>query len=133
MYLACQLVSIIIVHLRKILLQRACPFPENSQNQNNHTVAKSFRRTMNFFFYVGKISSLVKNFHINSIISIRPKDFTYQFILCCQSFFLVSLKFDTTDTADDTTLYSKCDQASDLWQELKLVSKLESDLGDTID
>ena len=29
--------------------------------------------------------------------------------------------------ADDTTLYSKCDQASDLWQQLELVSELESD------
>ena len=28
--------------------------------------------------------------------------------------------------ADDTTLYSKCDQASDLWQQLELASKLES-------
>ena len=34
--------------------------------------------------------------------------------------------------ADDTTLYSKCDQASDLWQELELVSELESDLQDTV-
>ena len=33
--------------------------------------------------------------------------------------------------ADDTTLYSKCDQASDLWQQLELVSELESDLLDT--
>ena len=33
--------------------------------------------------------------------------------------------------ADDTTLYSKCDQASDLRQELELVSELESDLRDT--
>ena len=30
--------------------------------------------------------------------------------------------------ADDTTLYSKCDQASDLWQQLELPSELESDL-----
>ena len=30
--------------------------------------------------------------------------------------------------ADDTTLYSKCDQATDLWQKLKLTSELESDL-----
>ena len=29
---------------------------------------------------------------------------------------------------DDTTLYSKCDQASDLWQQLKLAFELESDL-----
>ena len=30
--------------------------------------------------------------------------------------------------ADDTTLYSKCGQASDLWQQLELASGLESDL-----
>ena len=35
--------------------------------------------------------------------------------------------------ADDTTLYSKCDQASDLWQQLKLSSELECDLRDTVD
>ena len=29
---------------------------------------------------------------------------------------------------DDTTLYSKCDQAFDLWQQLEMVSELESDL-----
>ena len=29
---------------------------------------------------------------------------------------------------NDTTLYSKCDQASDLWQQLKLASELKSDL-----
>ena len=35
--------------------------------------------------------------------------------------------------ADDTTFYSKCDQASDLWQQLELASELESDLQDTVD
>ena len=35
--------------------------------------------------------------------------------------------------ADDTTLYSKCDQSSDLWQQLELASELESDLRDTLD
>ena len=35
--------------------------------------------------------------------------------------------------ADDTSLYSKCDQASDLWQQLELASELESDLRDTVD
>ena len=34
---------------------------------------------------------------------------------------------------DDATLYSKCDQASDLWQQLELASELESDLRDTVD
>ena len=33
--------------------------------------------------------------------------------------------------ADDSTLYSKSDQASDLWRQLELVSELESDLRDT--
>ena len=35
--------------------------------------------------------------------------------------------------ADDSTLYSKCDRASDLWQQLELASELESDLRDTVD
>ena len=34
---------------------------------------------------------------------------------------------------DDTTLYYKCDWASDLWQQLELASELESDLRDTVD
>ena len=33
--------------------------------------------------------------------------------------------------AGDTTLYSKCDQASDMWQQLELASELEPDLQDT--
>ena len=35
--------------------------------------------------------------------------------------------------ADDTTLYSKCDQASDLWQQVEIASEPESDLQDTVD
>ena len=35
--------------------------------------------------------------------------------------------------ADDTTLYSKLDQTSELWQQLELASELESDLEDTED
>ena len=35
--------------------------------------------------------------------------------------------------ADGTTLYSKSDQASDLWQQLELASKHESDLQDSLD
>ena len=38
---------------------------------------------------------------------------------------------DIAICADDTTLYSKCDQASDLWQQLELASELESHLRDT--
>ena len=35
--------------------------------------------------------------------------------------------------ANDTTVHSKCDQASDLWQQLELASEVESDLRDTVD
>ena len=35
--------------------------------------------------------------------------------------------------ADDTILYSNCDQASDLWQQRELASQLGSDLQDTVD
>ena len=34
---------------------------------------------------------------------------------------------------DDTTLYSTCDRASDLWQQLELASELESGVRDTVD
>ena len=34
---------------------------------------------------------------------------------------------------DDTILYSKCDQASDLRQQLELAAKYESDLQDSVD
>ena len=40
---------------------------------------------------------------------------------------------NTAIYADDTTVYSKCDQASDLWQQLELASELESDQRDTVD
>ena len=40
---------------------------------------------------------------------------------------------DTAFYAYDTTLYSKCDQASDMWQQLELASALGSDLRDTVD
>ena len=35
---------------------------------------------------------------------------------------------DVVICVDDTTLYSKCDRASDLWQQLELASELEFDL-----
>ena len=40
---------------------------------------------------------------------------------------------DITIYAVDSTLCSKCDQASDLWQQVELASELESDLRDTVD
>ena len=39
---------------------------------------------------------------------------------------------DNAIYADNTTLYSNSDQASDLWQQLVIASELESDLRDTV-
>ena len=40
---------------------------------------------------------------------------------------------DIAICADDATLYSKCDQVFDLWQQLELAYELESDLQDSVD
>ena len=40
---------------------------------------------------------------------------------------------DISIYADNTTLFSKCDWASDLWQQFELASELESDLRDTVE
>ena len=47
--------------------------------------------------------------------------------------FLMDVICNIAIYADDTTLYCKCDQASDLWQQSDLASKLEFDLWDTVD
>ena len=41
--------------------------------------------------------------------------------------------YDIVFYGDDTTLYSTCDQAFGLWQQLELGSELESDLRDIVD
>ena len=55
-------------------------------------------------------------------------------ILCCALFppYINGLPDDVICSiaiyVDDITLYSKCDQASDLWQQQELASEFESDL-----
>ena len=51
--------------------------------------------------------------------------FSYYILM---TFLMMSI---TAICANDATLYSKYDQASDLWQQLELASELESDLRDT--
>ena len=48
-------------------------------------------------------------------------------------FFYYALMTSITIYADDTTLYCKYDQTSDLWQQLEFAYELESDLRDTVD
>ena len=51
--------------------------------------------------------------------------------------YINELQYDVTCNkaiyADDTTLYCKCNQASDLWQQLELASEFDSDLQDTVE
>ena len=46
-------------------------------------------------------------------------------------FFLDDVICNIAIYGDDTTLYSKCDQASDQWQQLELAYELESGLPGT--
>ena len=48
-------------------------------------------------------------------------------------FLVLHFSYYTLMTFPDDVIYSKCDQASDLWQQLELASELESDLQDIVD
>ena len=52
------------------------------------------------------------------------------FLLCINDFSVIC---DIAICADDTTLCSNFDKASDLWQQLKLAFELESEVQDTVD
>ena len=45
----------------------------------------------------------------------------------------VAIYANNVAICNDTTLYSKCDQASDSWQQLELACELEFDLRDNVD
>ena len=93
---------------------------------------------------VGLISSFVSNRWLQVVVDEKPSQEhpvnTWVFqrsILCCTLFLVynnvlpVDVTCDIGICANDTTLYSKCDQGSDQWQQLELASELESDLWDT--
>ena len=53
------------------------------------------------------------------------------FLVLCLSYYVL-MTFLIMMLPKLFTLYFKCDQTSDLWQQFKLASKLESDLQDTL-
>ena len=63
-----------------------------------------------------------------------PQDYTFPTLFLLDTNDLSdNVICDIAIYADDTTLYFKCDQASDLWQQFDLPSELESDLRDIVD
>ena len=78
-----------------------------------------------------RMGSLHKN--IQLMLEILKAPFLVLHLLLYINDFPDNVICDITVNADNTTLYSKCDLISDLWQQLKLASKLESDLQDTVD
>ena len=65
---------------------------------------------------ISKVSILASKFFLLCFIDL-PDDATCNIVIC----------------ADDFTLYYKCDQGYDLWQQLELASELESDLQGIVD
>ena len=85
-----------------------------------------------YFFFSSWTGSLHKN--IQLVLEFLKTSFlVLHFSYYTLTTFLVMLSVILLSNADDTTLYSKCDQASDQWQQLELASELESDLRDTVD
>ena len=93
---------------------------------------------------VGLISSFVSNRWLQVVVDEKPSQeypvntWVSQRSILCRTLFLVynnvlpvDVTCDIGICANDTTLYSKCDQGSDQWQQLELASELESDLWDT--
>ena len=92
----------------------------------------------------GFISSFLSNRHLQVVLNGKspqeyPVNVGVQGFIVDPKLFLLYINDLPDDVicniaiyADDTTLYSKCDQASDLWQQLELASELESDVGDTV-
>ena len=86
----------------------------NFEKKELKTVVKFKKQTSGETNYSSKSS--YHTFQCKGVISDLPDD-----VIC-----------DIAIYADDATLNSKCDQASDLWQQLELASGLESHLRDTM-
>ena len=64
-------------------------------------------------------------------IQLMQKFLKAPFLVLHFSYYILITFCDIAIYADDTTPFSECNQASDLWQQLELASGLESDLPDT--
>ena len=90
---------------------------------------------------LGLISSFLRNRQLQVVPDGKPsQEYPVNAVVLGPTLFLLYINnlpddviCDIAICADDTTLYSKCDQAFHLWQQLQLASELESDLQDTVD
>ena len=84
-----------------------------------------------------KISILLKKGWFSNVkVSLKWEEYPFTWLSSLYNSFNDLLDFficNIAVCADDTTFYSKCDEAFDLLQQLELASELESDLWDTVD
>ena len=109
-------------------------------------ISKAFDRVWHACVLCGLISSFLSNRQLRVVLDGKsPQEYSVndgapQGSILRPTLFLLYINdlpddviFDIAIYADDITLYRKCDQASDLWQELELASELEPDLQGTVD
>ena len=90
-------------------------------HKSSHSEAFSKNGVLrNFAKFTGKL--LCQSLLFNKVTGLGNRPTSSDNVICNSAIY-----------ADDTNLYSKCDQASDLWQQLELASELESNLRDTVD
>ena len=93
-----------------------------------------FQVTYLVFFLLSSVIDSFRQFwmastckNIQLMLELFKAPFLVLFLLNMNDF-LDDVIYDIAINADDTTLYSKCDQKSNLWQQLELASERGSDL-----
>ena len=97
-------------------------------------IVMEFQVTYLVFFLLSSVIDSFRQFWMASIcknvqlmLELFKAPFLVLFLLNMNDF-LDDVIYDIAINADGTTLYSKCDQKSNLWQQLELASERGSDL-----
>ena len=89
---------------------------------------------MALFLFFSEIGSFgwfwMASVHKNIQLRLYSWSYTFPTVLKWPSWCVI---YNIAICTDNTTFYSKCDQASDLWQQIELCSELEPDLRVTVD
>ena len=123
---------------RKTMRQRGRNERRNCQQKCFHSFKYVIDHvSIHFFFYVNSLCCQAKHgsgtFLGSMCLPVCPKKVWKCHCLLYVNFRPEDVKCNIAIYANDNTLYFKCDQASDLWQQLEWASELESDLQDIVD